>query len=69
MFEIQITLVDESGTRLKIVKTDSFGLFVNRYPKGHPMMGEIRDLRLWVKDGKGTVDYAFVAFMVKEVTE
>lgn len=69
MFEVSITLMDESGSRQKVVKTDSFGLFVNRYPVGHPMAGEIRDIRLWVKEGKGMVDYAFVVFTVKEVSE
>lgn len=69
MFEIQITLIDESGTRLKIVKTDSFGLFVNRYPIGHPMVGEIRDIRLIVNEENGMVNYAFVNFMVKEAPE
>ena len=66
MFEITIDLIGPSGPRTKTVKTTSFGLWVNRYPDGHQLQGEVRDVRLVVLEEGEKVAYTFVSFEVKE---
>lgn len=66
MFEITIDLIGPSGLRTKTVKTTSFGLWVNRYPGGHQLQGEVRDIRLVVLEEGVEVAYTFSSFKVKE---
>jgi len=66
LFEIDISLSSPKGLRVKTIRTESFGLWVNRYSEKDPLAGEIRDIRLVVKEGGQEVNYTFVSFMVKE---
>lgn len=67
MFEINLSLIGPEGLRVKTIRTESFGLWVNRYPQSHEHAGEIRDIRLVVNENGQEVYYAFVSFVVKEV--
>lgn len=69
MFEISISLLGPEGLRDKVVKTESFGLWINRYPEKHEHGGEIRDIRLIVREGDQDIQYAFVSFSVKEAPQ
>lgn len=70
MFEIEITLFNPDGsTRVKTVKTSSYGLWINRYPVGHEHAGEVRDLKLVVKENGQNIYYACPFFTIKVLEE
>lgn len=69
MFEVQVTLIDkEPGTvRVKIITTPLFGMWINRYPEGHQLAGEVRDIRLIVEEDGQETFYTTHHFTIKKV--
>lgn len=69
MFRVSITQRSKEGDHVLTFDTEALRLFVNRYPNGHPLAGNVKDIRVVRVEDDKNVGYTFIDLIVRVLQE